>query len=89
MGIFQGQPPQLPELVLHVAPSWEVYWAKLALEQARALPALGQDASILHLNRDLNGSMYVGGGDKVPPSNFLLRSRSIDFFPVAAADPAE
>ena len=50
MSIFQGQPLQLPELGLHVAPSKVVAWAKSTLEKVRALPALGQDVNILHLN---------------------------------------
>ena len=50
MSIFQGQPLQLPELGLHVAPSKVVNWAKSTLEKIRALPALGQDVNILHLN---------------------------------------
>ncbi len=43
MGIFQGQPAQLPELGSHVAPSKVVNWAKATLGKIRALPALGQD----------------------------------------------
>ena len=50
MSIFQGQPLQLPELGLHVAPSKVVAWATSTLEKVRALPALGQDVNILHLN---------------------------------------
>ena len=50
MNIFQGQPVQLPELGSHVAPSKVVDWAKATLEKVRALPALGQEVNILHLN---------------------------------------
>ena len=50
MSIFQSQPVQLPELGSHVAPSKVVNWAKTTLEKIRALPALGQDVNILHLN---------------------------------------
>ncbi len=52
MSIFQAQPAQLPELGSHVAPSKVVncQWAKATLEKTKALPALGQEVSILHLN---------------------------------------
>jgi len=50
MSIFQAQPVQLPELGSHVAPSKVVNWAKATLERIRAMPALGQDVNILHLN---------------------------------------
>ena len=55
MSILQGQPLQLPELGLHVAPSKVVAWAKSTLEKVRALPALGQDVNILHFQDRWSG----------------------------------